>query len=202
MKALVHLLARRKRLTAIAACIVTVAVGSGVALGTVGGGGSIDACYAKTSGALRVIDPSATHCGGGETSLSWAQTPAPGPKGDTGAAGPKGDPGAEGPQGPKGDTGILGFQGSDGPQGPQGPPGSHGYVIRWGEWQDTPPLGAVRSSVGCPDGKVAVGGGFMLDGADVEESDELPYGTGWQVTARGGLTGGSFNVVVVCGKPG
>jgi Collagen triple helix repeat (20 copies) len=201
MKALVHLLARRKRLTAVAACILTVVVGSGVAL-AVTSVGSINACYVKASGALRVIDASVTQCQKGENSLAWAQTPAPGPKGDAGAAGSKGDLGDQGIQGPKGDTGVIGFQGSDGPQGPQGPPGNHGYVTVWGDEHSLPPLGAVRGDVACPAGKVAVGGGFMVDSASVEESEQTAYLGGWEVTARGGATGGSFMPVVVCGKPG
>jgi Collagen triple helix repeat (20 copies) len=201
MKALVNLLARRKRLTAVAACIVAVVVGSGVAL-AVTSVGSINACYVKASGALRVVDASVTQCQKGENSLTWAQTPAPGPKGDAGAAGAKGDPGDAGAQGPKGDTGVIGFQGSDGPRGPQGPPGSHGYVFVWGDEHDLPPLGAVQADVACPAGKVAVGGGFSIDSGSIEESGESPYLTGWEVTARGGVTGGSFMPVVVCGKPG
>ena len=155
----------------------------------------------RSTGTLRVIDPSVTQCHGNETSLAWTQTPAPGPKGDPGAAGAKGDPGPQGLQGPNGDMGVIGFPGSVGPQGPRGLPGNHGYVIAWGDQQELPPLGAVRGSAACPAGKTAVGGGFILDGADVEESGASPYLTGWQVTARGGATGGSFTPVVVCGKP-
>jgi hypothetical protein len=201
MKALLHLPARRARLTGIAVCIVTVVGGSGVALAAVGGGGSIDSCYGKATGALRVIDPTASQCRDGETSLAWAQTPAQGPKGEIGSAGARGDAGDQGPQGPKGQTGVIGYQGSVGPQGPVGRPGSHGYVLAWGELHDLPPLGAVVAIARCPAGKTIVGGGFTLENADVEESTYDPYLTGWQVTARGGATGGQFTPIAICGNP-
>jgi hypothetical protein len=200
MKTLLHLPARRRRLGGMAACIAAVVVGSGVALATVTGGGSVDTCYTKAGGTLRVIDPSTTQCRRNETGLAWTQTPAQGPKGDAGSAGPKGDAGPQGLQGPKGYPGIIGLPGPTGPQGPQGPPGSHGYVIVWGEQRSLPPLGAVIGSAACPAGKTPVGGGFLLDNADVEESQADAQVPGWRVTARGGATGGSFMPIAICGR--
>src|SRR5438552_11006021 len=107
MKALVHTHARRKRLTGFALCVLSLVVGSGVALATVGGNGTVDSCYARVSGTLRVVDPSVSQCRDGEARLAWAQTPAQGPKGELGAAGAKGEAGPQGPQGPKGLTGDL-----------------------------------------------------------------------------------------------
>ncbi len=69
--------------------------------------GVFTGCYNKTSGALRVIDPSrGQHCAATETQVTWNQ------KGQTGPAGP---------QGPKGATGATGATGAVGPQGPAGP---------------------------------------------------------------------------------
>jgi Collagen triple helix repeat (20 copies) len=201
MEALVHMLARRKHLTAFALCVLTLVVGSGVALGTIGGNGTVDSCYSKVNGTLRVVDPSASQCRDGESSLAWARTPAQGPKGELGAAGAKGGPGPQGPQGPKGQAGDLGFQGPVGPQGPAGPPGNHGYVIVWGETRDLPPLGAVIGTVACPPGKTAVGGGFDVENGEAEQSEADAYMSGWQVTARGGFTGGTFTPVAICAKP-
>ncbi|OLE22416.1 MAG: hypothetical protein AUG49_19230 [Catenulispora sp. 13_1_20CM_3_70_7] len=201
MKALVHTLARRKHLTGFVLCVLTLVVGSGVALGTIGGNGAVDSCYSKANGTLRVVDPSVSQCRDGETRLAWAQTPAQGPKGELGAAGATGDPGTQGPQGPKGQTGDHGFLGFVGPQGPAGPPGNHGYVIVRGEQRDLPPLGAVLGTVACPPGKTAVGGGFELENAKVEQNEADAYMSGWKVTARGGITGGTFTPVAVCAKP-
>jgi hypothetical protein len=71
--------------------------------------GVIHACYAKSGGALRVIDNSVTNCKSTETSMNWNQT------GPTGPAGP---------QGPTGPQGLQGPTGAAGPQGPQGEPGA------------------------------------------------------------------------------
>jgi hypothetical protein len=66
--------------------------------------GVFTGCYNKTSGALRVIDPSkGQHCAAKEARVTWNQ------KGQTGPAGPRGPKGATGARGPIG------------PQGPAGP---------------------------------------------------------------------------------
>ena len=202
MNVLAYLLGR-KRLVAIAGCSLAFAVGSGLALATVGGSGSIDGCYANSTGALRVIDQSVSTCRDGETRLAWPQTPPQGSKGATGAAGAKGNPGPQGPQGPKGERGVVGPPGPAGAQGPAGPPGSHGYVIARGYRLALPPLGAVNSTAVCPAGKVVVAGGYELeDGATLETTKAGPYLTTWVVQARGGLTGGHFTPVAVCANAG
>jgi Collagen triple helix repeat (20 copies) len=109
----------RKRI-AFAAFAATAAllVAGGVAYATIpDSNGVIHGCYAKSGGALRVIDASVTNCKSTETSLDWN------------VQGQQGPQGAQGPPGPQGDPGPQGVQGVAGPQGPQGPSGlSHAYV--------------------------------------------------------------------------
>ena len=82
---------RRGILTAAAAGLAVLAVGGGVALATIpGGGGAISGCYAKKDGSLRVIDASSATCKAGEAALVWNQTGPQGPKGDQGPKGPQG----------------------------------------------------------------------------------------------------------------
>ncbi|MBI5949528.1 MAG: collagen-like protein [Chloroflexi bacterium] len=60
--------------------------------------GTIRACYAKSGGALRVIDSSVSSCKSSEKVLEWNQSGPAGPAGNAGPAGPTG------PQGPAGLT--------------------------------------------------------------------------------------------------
>jgi hypothetical protein len=95
-----------------AAASAALFAGTGVALATIPGHGTgvLHGCYSKTTGDLRLIDPSAhQHCRRGELAVSWNQT---GPQGAPGLRGPRG---VQGAQGSKGDTGTTG------PQGPPGP---------------------------------------------------------------------------------
>lgn len=84
-------------------------------------------CVHRTTGLLRVIDPSqGESCRPNERAISFNET---GPAGPPGLPGLKGDTGAPGPQGVKGDTGATGPQGPQGdtgPRGPQGEPGAAG----------------------------------------------------------------------------
>src|SRR3954447_26446105 len=82
--------------------------------------GSIHGCYAKSGGALRVVDASVTGCKSGETSLNWNAAGAPGPAGPAGPAGPVGPAGGLGPVGPVGPAGAAGADGHVGPAGPAG----------------------------------------------------------------------------------
>lgn len=61
-----------------------------------GPNGVINSCYARTDGALRVIDPKVDNCTKDENSLDWNQ------QGPTGPAGPAGPAGRRGPTGPAG----------------------------------------------------------------------------------------------------
>jgi hypothetical protein len=89
------------------AAAIALFVGISVASGAIPSrNGTINSCFAKTGGELRVIDKTKQqHCNNAERALAWNQQ---GPKGDPGALGapgPQGAPGAAGAQGPKGDKG-------------------------------------------------------------------------------------------------
>ena len=201
---------RGRRLAAVAFGLVLMLVGGGAALATIPDGGTINACYAKGTGAVRVIDPSSAQCKGSESPLSWNQTPPQGPKGAAGPQGPKGAQGDQGPQGVKGLAGDAGSAGPAGRQGPQGPPGSPGYVkvstesydVAWGEHREL--------IATCPPGKKVTGGGYVSnDNAWIDQSQ--PYfvwsgggldAIGWFVEGHGGPyfgTFGNFKAVAVCG---
>jgi hypothetical protein len=102
----------RKAHLPVVAAVAALALGGAAYAAIPGSDGVVHGCYAKSGGALRVIDASVTNCKSGETSLNWNQ------KGSTGAQGPAG------PQGPKGDPGA----GSRGPTGPSGPAGQTGFT--------------------------------------------------------------------------
>ena len=68
---------------------------------TPGYGGTITACYAKSGGAVRIIDPS-TYCKSTETLINWNQAGPMGPQGPQGVKGNTGATGATGPAGPAG----------------------------------------------------------------------------------------------------
>jgi hypothetical protein len=142
----------------------------------------------------------------GATGATGAQGPAgaQGPKGDTGATGPagakgdKGDPGGQGPigatgaQGPKGDTGApgpIGATGAQGPQGVAGAAGVSGYELATSA--GPVPSGYISgTTIGCPAGKLAIGGGTYSDslpgGYHVFTLISAPTddGTGWRATVE------------------
>jgi collagen type I alpha len=91
-----------KRAVAVGAALA-IAVAAGTAYATIpDSGGVIHACYAQ-SGALKVIDPSASErCGKNEKALDWNA------RGPQGAPGPTGAAGAQGPPGPAGSPGAIG----------------------------------------------------------------------------------------------
>jgi hypothetical protein len=135
-------MSKRAWLAAALGVVAILAVG-GVAYATIPSNNMIDACYAKSGGALRVIDATVEACAKKEAPLTWnvqgpkgekgdpgetgAQGPQ-GPPGPQGPAGPQGEPGPEGPAGPQGPQGEPGATGPPGPEGPPGPSGVKGYV--------------------------------------------------------------------------
>ena len=98
----------------------------------------------------------------GDTGATGAQGPA-GAKGDTGATGAQGPAGAKGD---KGDTGATGSAGPAGPAGPQGPAGADGLngstIITVAGGTSS---GDKQFTVTCPQGDVALSGGFDIQGS-------------------------------------
>src|SRR5687768_15700904 len=103
--------------TLIIAGAIGIALGGGATYALIPQNGVISACYARNTGALRVIDATAT-CRPGEIALTWNQDGVPGA---IGPAGPEGDAGPAGPAGPEVPAGAEGPAGAAGPEGPSGP---------------------------------------------------------------------------------
>src|SRR5580765_8137512 len=134
---------RGKRIGGVTVVLVALVVGAGAAFAKIGAGGTVNGCYEKRGGMLRVIDPSAK-CKASEVALAWNQAGAQSPKGDAGPAGPagaRGDNGSAGPQGPKGDAGPVGPKGEAGPQDAKGDPGAAGAQGPKGDAGATGPQG-------------------------------------------------------------
>ena len=114
----------------LAACLLTLALGSNAFASVPDQAGVIHACYIPKNGPVFINDPSTgRNCGALTLPLSWNQAGSPGPqgpKGDTGQQGVPGLQGVPGQQGPKGDTGAQGPKGDTGPQGPKGDTGAQG----------------------------------------------------------------------------
>jgi type VI secretion system secreted protein Hcp len=88
--------------------VAALGAGTAIAAGAIPGeDGTIEGCYNRLTGNLRVVED-ADDCRTLENAIQWNQR---GPKGDQGIPGPQGD------IGPKGDPG------DPGPAGPAGPPG-------------------------------------------------------------------------------
>jgi hypothetical protein len=135
------------------------------------------ACVNTGSGNIQMTTATGA-CKSSTTKISWNQVGPQGPQGSDGLAGP------QGPAGPQGDVGSQGLAGPQGPEGPQGPAGmlnreivSDVVVANAGE--------NVSQVVSCPEGKVAVGGGYetsFFDDFEVRTSAPNA-GTGWIVRA-------------------
>jgi len=119
------------------------------------------------------------------SSLTGQPGPA-GPQGERGPVGPTGPAGAKGetgPAGPQGETGPAGPQGETGQAGPRGPSGISGwqYVTQAARIS---PSSYAKWSVGCPNGRKALGGGVATASSEVLGRTLLetaPHGeaTGW-----------------------
>ena len=100
------------------------ALAGGVAWATIpDSGGTVNGCFQKVHGTLRVIDTATEACSSAELPISWNQK---GPKGDPGPRGLPGEPGPKGDRGAKGDPGDAGAQGPPGSPGPAGKDGISG----------------------------------------------------------------------------
>jgi hypothetical protein len=152
-------LARRRPSPALAVALaaLVVAAAGGAMAAIPAGDGTIQACYSKIGGGLRVIDPDSNNvfmrrCNGTESALSFSQR---GPQGIQGIQGIQGVPG---PPGTNGTNGTNGTDGKDGAQGPPGPAtlprvvtaqGGDGSVPFWGGTRSTMTL----TSFNLPAGK-------------------------------------------------
>ncbi len=150
--------------------------------------GVITGCYSKTTGRLRVIDPSAGEtCTKNENQLTWNQQGPPGPAGPSGApgaagaTGPSGPPGPFGPPGPtgaSGPAGATGPAGAPGGPGPAGPPGPLGPPGQSGPPGSAPVLTGSVAFVDPveTDGYLGVGGQSMLSADPGGAATVLPVG--------------------------
>jgi hypothetical protein len=207
---------------AVGALVATVLAG-GIAWAAIpGDGGVIQGCYLKIGGILRVVDTAkGQRCTALEVPLSWNQTGQPGPQGLPGAAGQqgpqgeKGDNGDPGAQGPQGERGPQGEQGPAGPRGEAGPAGSGGVSgLQW-IGQQTGSDSSLRKggTAVCPAGKVALGGGALpfgsqLEGVAITTSSIATSGSGnnnaWSASALATTPTGanwSMEVQVLCATP-
>jgi hypothetical protein len=97
---------RRHFVVAGVAALTVLCAAAVVAWGSIpDGAGAIQACYDKSNGLVRIIDPDLTECRRGERPIEWA------------VQGPAGEPGQRGEQGPQGEAGagLNGFTTTFGP---------------------------------------------------------------------------------------
>lgn len=166
-----------------------------------GPGGVINGCFQKSTGKLRVIDPSSAKksmnaCHPDEVAIHWNQTgPAgpPGPAGPAGAAGPPGAPGPAGPAGPAGPVGAAGPPGAPGPAGATGPPGPPGLsAYEEVSRQLFIAAGAVANvTVSCSAGKKVLGGGY-----DIETPTDVKVFSSEPSDGHGNIVNNKWNVLV------
>jgi hypothetical protein len=198
-------------------------------------------CLASSGTIYAVNVTGVAGCKKGDLQIKWnerGEQGLPGPAGTQGEQGPQGEIGPQGPEGPAGPQGAQGpagpeglpgasVQGEPGPQGPAGPVGPQGPAGPAGPSgisgaqvvSNTHAKSAIdvftTVSVTCPEGKVAVSGGYELESTDIwgeDISDPIRVRdsrplisngtpTGWQVHATrplSNLYGWSVTVHAVC----
>ena len=129
--------------------------------------GKIITCFAKSGGAMRVIDHQAgKRCTRKERKLAWKRR---GPAGPQGAQGVQGATGVAGPQGPNGST------------GPTGPACPVDLTFVWSNIVDVVAGTSDFFLVYCPEGQSVTGGGVDAgSSAGTILQTSSPYGTrGW-----------------------
>ena len=139
---------RRARAVIAATVVALIAAGATVAVAAIPGpDGTIDGCYTKVGGILRVIDKAkGESCHSKlETAIKWSQT---GPRGPAGAPGPQGLKGDAGPAGADGDAGPAGINGDQGPAGPAGAKGDQGEPGQTAPWAFIGANGLIQRSGG------------------------------------------------------
>jgi hypothetical protein len=185
---------RRRAVVVGAAAAVTLPLVAAAATAAVpDASGAFHGCYLKTTGVLRVIDPASSstarnHCKTTERAISWNEQ------------GPQGLPGADGAQGPEGPAGV---QGPAGEQGPAGSGAGLSGVELVQEIFTVPPTikGPLQAEMACGPGKVVLTPGYQvtLGTGSVTLVSSSPIGTGgWEFIFRGGSTGGSVHLSLLC----
>ena len=147
---------RRLMLPVITGLVGVLIGGTTIAVAQIGSNGTINGCYQRLSGQLRVVD-SGEPCRNGELAISWSAvggagaqgatgaTGATGAGGATGANGLDGATGATGPVGPGGANGSNGADGQTGATGPKGDTGANGTNGTNGATGATGPQGPAGS---------------------------------------------------------
>ena len=92
-------------------------------------GSQITACYAKKSGALRVVK-AGKRCKRGERKIAWTKNGARGTRGIRGARGSQGPEGGNGARGATGPAGVAGAPGANGSPGATEPMEPHALMRR------------------------------------------------------------------------
>ena len=155
--------------------------------------GTIYGCYAKSSGATRIIDPGRQKCTTSEQPISWSQR------------------GPRGPIGPQGLRGVRGPAGTNGTNGTDGTDGVSGYEEVDEIYADQPLPIDKGFTASCPTGKKVLGGGTSVQLYDDNSFIELggpakfsmPSGeTLWdsyvQQAAVDGATKAKVTVSIIC----
>jgi hypothetical protein len=143
--------------------------------------------YAKNAGAVNGIKAST------RPRVGWLVALGKGGKfpASVGVAGPQGSAGPAGPAGPAGRDGATGPKGPAGPKGETGPPGPPG--ISGLQLVSNQPVTTISSShettVSCPTGKKAIGGGGYIygdGGPHFAMRYSIPLGddSGWDAAAQ------------------
>ena len=95
---------KRRDLAAAAIGGLVCALAGGIAWATTPDTGTINGCYQKVRGTLRVIDTANEACSNSEVAIRWNQRGTKGDRGEPGPSGPQGETGDQGTQGPPGNA--------------------------------------------------------------------------------------------------
>jgi hypothetical protein len=165
---------------AIASAALTATLVGGVAIAQTSSPAVITACVSNSNGNVRIV-ARADECKTNETGLAWNQQ---------GLQGPQGEAGPQGLQGPQGETGPQGPQGIPGTNGTNGTNGVSGYQRVFSAFVNVPSGGSATARATCPDGKKALGGGYVISDNVYVQTNNPPINEDsvWQVRVlhRGG----------------
>lgn len=150
-------IARRATTIAITAAITLALVGAGSAMA--GSTGTINACVNASSGEMKIVGPSDS-CKDHETALTWDQQGPAGPQGPAGVDGVNGTNGTNGTNGVSGyETNNATFTTSEAGYALTGANGAPTFT----QARDCSQPGNCVLRVYCSPGKVALGGGYLID---------------------------------------